>query len=137
MDDSDPPRPAPARVPSAAVSWAALYAAITLDVAQVFALVHSDGFTDLLLAGTAAVAFVAELYLFSVALRRITGAVAYGLLGLGTVAVAIISIGWLGEPLTPVKGIALLAVLIGAGLLNAEGTKSASTGTHPAADPSR
>jgi len=125
MDRPSSLGPVPTRLPSATVSWAALYAAITLDVAQVFALDYSDGFTDPLLAGTAIVAFAAELYLFSVALRRITSSVAYGLLGFGTAAVAAISIGWLGEPLTLVKGLALLAVVAGAGVLSTEASKPA------------
>ncbi len=120
--------------PSAAVSWTALYAAITLDVAQVFALDYSDGFSDPLLAAAAVAAFCAELYLFSIALLRITSTVAYGLLGFGTATVAVISIGWLGEQLTPIKAGALLAVLLGAGLLNTEGTKPAATPTPDGTD---
>ena len=61
--------------------------------------------------------------LFSVALRRIDSAVAYGFYGLGTAVVAAISIGWLGEPLTLLKGVALGAVIVGAVLLNMDGTK--------------
>lgn len=88
-----------------------------------FALDYSDGLTDLRLAAAAVTAFIIELCLFSVALRRITAIVAVGLFGLGTAAVAVISISWLDEPLTALKAIALLALIAGAGLLNTEGTK--------------
>ncbi|MGP3961980.1 DMT family transporter [Nonomuraea sp. 3N208] len=108
--------------PRALVSWAALYGAIALDVVQVFALVYSDGFTRPLLIAAALVAFIVELLLLAVALRRISSSVAYGLFGLSTASVAAVSIGWLGEPLTPVKAIALLAVVTGAVLLNTEPT---------------
>jgi multidrug transporter EmrE-like cation transporter len=108
------------RAPRAVLSWVALYGAIALDVVQVFALVYSDGFTQPLPVTVALVAFLAELLLFTLALRRIQSSVAYALFGLSTVAVAGVSIGWLGEPLTPVKAIALLAVVTGAVLLNTE-----------------
>lgn len=94
-----------------------------LDVVQVFALDCSDGFTDPALAAVAIAAFATEVSLFSVALRYIDSAVAYGFYGLGTAAVAAISIGWLGEPLTLLKGVALAAVIVGAVLLNMHGTK--------------
>jgi|SRR5882757_2636475 len=115
---------APPDVPRhrAAVSWLALYAAIALDAAQVFALDYSAGFTDPVLATAAIIGFLTEVYLFAIALRRVNTAVAYALFGLGTVAVAVISIGWLGEPLTPFKALALVAVLAGAVLLNTGGT---------------
>jgi quaternary ammonium compound-resistance protein SugE len=108
---------------SAAVSWVALYTAMLLDMAQVFALDYSDGFTHPAFAALAIAAFTVEVGLFSVALRRINSAVAYGLYGLGTAGVAVISIGWLGEPLTTTKAIALVAVIAGAVLLNLDGTK--------------
>lgn len=104
-----------------AIGWAALYGAIALDVAQVFALDYSDGFANPLLAAAAVSSFVAELYLFSVALRHIPVAVAVGLFGLGTATVAVISIGWLGESFTTLKGVALLTVIAGTALLNTEG----------------
>lgn len=106
----------------APVSWAALYGAIVLDVVQVFALVFSDGFTRPLFIAVALIAFVIELLLLALALRRISSSVAYGLFGLSTAGVAAVSVGWLGEPLTPVKAIALLAVVTGAVLLNTEPT---------------
>ena len=108
---------------SAAISWVALYAAMLLDVLQVFALDYSQGFSRPALGALAIAAFAAEVTLFSVALRRIDSAVAYGLYGLGTGAVAVISIGWLGEPFTVTKGLALVAVIVGAALLNMDGTK--------------
>jgi multidrug transporter EmrE-like cation transporter len=95
-----------------------------LDVVQVFALDYSDGFTDPALGAVAIAAFATEVSLFSVALRRIDSAVAYGFYGLGTAIVATISIGWLGEPLTPVKGVALAAVILGAVLLNMDGSET-------------
>ena len=99
----------------------AIYSAGILDVVQVFALDYSDGFTDPVLGAVAIAAFATEVSLFSVALRRIESAVAYGFYGLGTAAVAAISIGWLGEPLTATKGVALVAVIVGAVLLNMDG----------------
>jgi multidrug transporter EmrE-like cation transporter len=107
----------------AVLSWVALYSAMLLDVVQVFALDLSDGFTDPALGAVAIAAFATEVSLFSIALRRIESAVAYGFYGLGTAVVAAISIGWLGEPLTPLKGIALVAVIAGAVLLNMDGAK--------------
>jgi multidrug transporter EmrE-like cation transporter len=104
-------------------SWAALYAAMLLDVAQVFALDFSDGFRNSVVGALAIAAFGVEVTLFSLALRHIDSAIAYGLYGLGTAGVAAISIGWLGEALTVTKGIALAAVILGAVLLNTDGAK--------------
>lgn len=105
------------------LSWVALYTAMVLDVAQVFALDFSDGFRTPVLGVLAIVAFGIEVTLFSVALRRIESSIAYGLYGLGTAAVAVISIGWLGETLTITKGVALAAVITGAVLLNIDGIR--------------
>ncbi|GAB2703475.1 DMT family transporter [Nocardia thraciensis] len=101
-------------------AWGALYLAIVLDVAQVFALDASAGFTSPLLVPAAIAAFVAELGLFTLALRHLPPATAYGLLGLGTAAVSVISIGWLREQVTVTKTLALVAVIAGAVLLNLE-----------------
>lgn len=113
-----PLAPTPPRSQSLARSWAALYGSIALDTGQVFALDYSEGFTNLVLVAAAAAGFLVQLYLFAIALRRIAPAVANGLFGLGSVAVALISIGLLGEPITPLKALALLAVIAGAVLLN-------------------
>ncbi|WP_152365458.1 DMT family transporter [Microlunatus speluncae] len=102
------------------LAWGALFLAITLDVAQVFALEASAGFTSPLLTSAAVLAFVAELVLFTLALRHIPPTNAYALLGLSTVAVSVISIGWLGEQVTIVKAVALAAVMAGAALLNSD-----------------
>lgn len=102
------------------LAWGALGLAIALDVAQVFALDASAGFTSPLLTAAAIVAFAAELVLFTVALRHIPPTNAYALLGLSTVAVSVISIGWLGEQITVIKALALLAVITGAVLLNSD-----------------
>ena len=114
------------------LSWVALYAAMLLDVAQVFALDFSDGFRHPVLGALAIAAFGVEVTLFSLALRHIDSAVAYGLYGLGTAGVAAISIGWLGEALTVTKGVALAAVIIGAVLLNIDGTKPPAPTRAPA-----
>jgi multidrug transporter EmrE-like cation transporter len=102
-------------------AWSALFLAIALDVAQVFALDASAGFTSPLLATAAMLAFVAELVLFTLALRHVPPTNAYALLGLSTVAVSMISIGWLGEQITMIKALALCAVIAGAALLNLDG----------------
>ncbi len=101
-------------------AWSALILAIALDVAQVFALDASAGFTNPLLATAAILAFVAELVLFTLALRHVPPTNAYALLGLSTAAVSIISIGWLGEEITIIKALALCAVIAGAALLNSD-----------------
>ncbi len=101
-------------------AWSALFLAIALDVAQVFALDASAGFTSPLLTAVAIMAFVAELVLFTLALRHVPPTNAYALLGLGTAAVSIISIGWLGEEVTIIKALALCAVIAGAALLNSD-----------------
>ncbi|HWM56371.1 MAG TPA: SMR family transporter [Pseudonocardia sp.] len=113
------------------LSWVALYTAMLLDVAQVFALDFSDGFRNPVLGALAIAAFGVEVTLFSLALRHIDSAIAYGLYGLGTAGVAAISIGWLGEALTVTKGIALTAVILGAVLLNTDGAKPPAVQSTP------
>lgn len=113
---------------SLVLAWGALGLAIALDVAQVFALDASAGFTSPLLTAAAILAFVTELVLFTVALRHIPPTNAYALLGLSTVAVSVISIGWLGERITGIEAVALLAVITGAVLLNSA-TRTAQADT--------
>ncbi|GAB3742258.1 DMT family transporter [Microlunatus parietis] len=109
-------------------AWTALFLAIALDVVQVFALDASAGFTHPLLATAAILAFVAELVLFTLALRLVPPTNAYALLGLSTAAVSVISIGWLGEQITIIKALALLAVIAGSVLLNGD-ARAASAGS--------
>ena len=103
---------------SAAVAWTCLYIAVTLDVAGVFLLAAADGLRHPALVMAALLTFVLELAAFAVALTRVEASVAYALYGLGTAAVATISILVLGEPADPLKVAALAVVVVGAVLLN-------------------
>lgn len=103
---------------SAAVAWTCLYVAVALDVAGVFLLAAADGLRHPALITAALVTFVLELAAFAVALTRVEASIAYALYGLGTAAVATISIVALGEPASPLKVVALAVVVAGAVLLN-------------------
>jgi multidrug transporter EmrE-like cation transporter len=101
-----------------AAAWAALASAITIDIAGVFLLAAADGFRHPVLVIAAIVAFAVELWAFARALRSVETSVAYALYGVGTAAVAGISITALGETATPLKGAALAMVVAGAVLLS-------------------
>jgi multidrug transporter EmrE-like cation transporter len=107
-----------------ASAWAALAAAITIDIAGVFLLAAADGFRHPVLVAAAVVAFAVEVWAFSRALRSVETSVAYALYGVGTAAVAVISITALGERATPVKVAGLAMVVVGAVLLSQGEAKS-------------
>jgi multidrug transporter EmrE-like cation transporter len=114
--------------PSATSSWLALYAAIAVDVAGLFLLVAADGFASPLFVVLALVSFGVEVPLFSVALDGIEASIAFALYGMGTGVVAVISIVALDEPASPLKVIALAAIVVGVVTLTTANTPSATRG---------
>jgi multidrug transporter EmrE-like cation transporter len=109
----------------------ALYAAIAVDVAGLFLLAAADGFASPLFAVLALVAFGIEVPLFSVALGRIEASIAFALYGMGTGVVAVISIVALDEPASPLKVVALAAIVAGVVTLTTANTPGATRRSPP------
>lgn len=108
---------------SARSGWVCLYVAIALDVGGVLLLAEAGGLRNPVLLALAVGTFGLELAAFAVALTTVEASIAYGLYGLGTAAVATISIVLLGEPANLLKVVALGTVVAGVMVLNTANTK--------------
>ncbi len=102
--------------------WICLYVAITLDAGGVLLLAEADGLRNPVLVALAVGIFGLELAAFAVALTTVEASIAYALYGLGTAAVATISIVVLGEPANLLKVLALGTVVAGVVVLNTAST---------------
>jgi multidrug transporter EmrE-like cation transporter len=97
--------------------WTALWAAIALNVSQVFLLDGSDGLRQPALLPIAAAGFLAELWLFARAMRCLTPVVAYAAYGATPAVVTLVSVAAFGEALTVPKLAGVAVVTIGIVLL--------------------
>lgn len=100
-----PPAPTPFLV-----GWGALWAAIALNVSQVFLLDGTEGLRQPALLPLAAAGFAAELALFARALRCLSPVVATAAYGTTPAAVTVLSVAVFGEALTlpKVAGVGLV-----------------------------
>lgn len=103
--------------------WVCLYVAITLDVAGVLLLAEADGLRNPVLLAVAVGIFGLELAAFAIALTTVEASIAYALYGLGTAAVATISIVVLGEPANLLKVLGLGTIVAGVVVLNTANAK--------------
>lgn len=111
--------------------WICLYIAITLDVVGVLLLAEADGLRNPGLLALAVGTFGLELAAFAVALITVDASIAYALYGLGTAAVATISIVVLGEPANLLKVLALGTIVAGVVVLNTANTKPSQASAEP------
>lgn len=104
------------------VGWSALWAAIALNVSQVFVLDGSEGLRQPALLPLAAAGFPAELWLFGRAVRCLSPVIAYAAYGTTPAAVTILSVTFFGEALTLPKLVGVGVVTAGVILLATGGT---------------
>jgi multidrug transporter EmrE-like cation transporter len=104
------------------VGWGALWAAIALNVSQVFLLDSSQGLSEPAVLPLAAAGFLAELWLFGRAVRCLSPVIAYAAYGTTPAVVTILSVTFFGEALTLVKLTGVVAITAGVILLATEGT---------------
>ncbi len=106
-------------------TWALLIIAVCLEIAGVFGLRFSEGFTLLLPTSTALVSFALALYLVSKVMKTLPVSVAYPVwAGGGTAGTAILGVMLLGEEINTVKVAGVLLVIIGVILINTTSNKT-------------
>jgi multidrug transporter EmrE-like cation transporter len=109
-------RARPAR-PPLLVGWGALWAAIALNVSQVFLLDSSEGLSQPALLPLAAGGFLVELWLFARAVRCLSPVVATAAYGATPAIVTLLSVTAFGEALTLPKLAGVGVVTVGIVLL--------------------
>lgn len=96
--------------------------AIAVEVTATITLKYSDGLTRLLPSAVAIGGYVISLFLLSRALVEIPVSTAYAIwAGAGTAAVAAIGMAALGEPVSLLKVVAIVLVVVGVVMLNLSG----------------
>ena len=100
---------------SMAWAWTALAVAIIFEVVGTLLLRKSEGFTRMLPAGGALLAYWACFAFAGIAMRSIPLAVVYAIwAGVGIALVTAIAVFWLGESMNPLKIVFIGMILAGA-----------------------
>lgn len=103
-------------------SMVLLLTAIAVEVAATAALPRTQGFRDPAWAALVIGGYAVSIWLLAVVVRQMPVSTAYAIWsGLGTAAVAVIGVLWLGESLTPAKVAALAMIVVGVVVLNLQG----------------
>jgi small multidrug resistance pump len=103
------------------IAWTALAVAIACEVVATLSLKHAGEGSPSALALVVA-GYAASLVLMLVVLRRIEVSVAYAIwAGVGTAAIALVGMAWLGEPANALKLASIVLVVAGVVGLNLSG----------------
>jgi small multidrug resistance pump len=106
------------------VAFALLVLAIGIEVASTAALPRADGFRDPLWAAIVVAGYAASIWLLALVVQRIPVSVAYAIWsGLGTAAIAIVGVLFLGESVNAVKVAAITLIVVGVVVLNLQATQ--------------
>ena len=101
------------------MSWGYLAIAIILEVAGTTAMKLSEGFTKLAPSIAMGVFYIASLSVLTLALKRIDMSIAYAIwAGVGTSLITIIGIIYFKEPVTLLKTLSIVLIIIGVVGLN-------------------
>ena len=99
-----------------------LLVAIAAEVAATAALPRTQGFRDPMWAALVIGGYAVSIWLLAVVVRHMSVSTAYAIwAGLGTAAVAVIGMLWLGESVTVAKVAALTMIIAGVVVLNLQG----------------
>jgi len=102
--------------------WIFLVVAIMLEVSGTIAMKLSDGFTKIVPLTAMFVFYMLGLSLLALVLKKIDISVAYAIWsGLGTALIAIVGMLWFKEPITVLKIISIILIIMGVIGLNLEG----------------
>ena len=106
-----------------ALAFALLVVAVAIEVASTAALPRTDGFHDPFWAAVVVAGYAAAIWLLAIIVQRLPVSVTYAVWsGLGTAAIAVIGVLFLGESLNPVKVTAIALIVIGVVVLNLQGS---------------
>jgi multidrug transporter EmrE-like cation transporter len=101
------------------VPFLLLAVAIGIEVASTAALPRADGFHNLGWAAVVVAGYATAIWLLSVVVQRLPVSVTYAVwAGVGTASIAIVGAVFLGEPLNPVKVVAIALIVVGVVVLN-------------------
>jgi small multidrug resistance pump len=101
------------------VAFALLVVAIGIEVASTAALPRADGFRDPLWAAIVVAGYAASIWLLSIVVQRLPVSITYAIWsGLGTAAIAVVGVLFLGESLNGVKITAIALIVVGVVVLN-------------------
>ena len=103
-------------------AMALLLAAIASEVAATAALPRTQGFRDPMWAALVVGGYAVSIWLLALVVRHMSVSTAYAIwAGVGTAAVAVIGVLFLGESVTPAKVAALSMIIAGVVVLNLQG----------------
>ena len=103
-------------------AWLLLFAAILSEVAGTAALSRTDGFRDVPWTAFVLVGYGISFWLLALVVRSIPVSTAYAVWsGVGTAAIALIGVLWLGETWDWVKVAAIALIIVGVVVLNLHG----------------
>jgi len=101
------------------VALGLLVVAIAIEVASTAALPRTDGFRDPGWAAVVVAGYAASIWLLAIVVQRLPVSVTYAVWsGLGTAAIAVVGVLFLGETWNPVKVTALALIVVGVVVLN-------------------
>lgn len=99
-----------------------LLAAIAAEVVASSALPRTEGFRDPFWTGFVVVGYAVSIWLLALVVRHMPVSTAYAIwAGLGTAAIAVIGVVWLGDPISAAKVAALAMIVTGVVVLNLQG----------------
>jgi small multidrug resistance pump len=103
------------------VAFLLLAVAIVVEVLSTAALPRTDGFRDPFWAVIVLTGYAVAIWLLAIVVQRLPVSVTYAVwAGMGTAAIAVIGVVYLGESWNPVKVIALVLIVVGVVVLNLE-----------------
>ncbi len=99
-----------------------LLAAVVVEVAATSALPRTEGFRDPLWSGLVIAGYAISIWMLAVVVEKLPVSTTYAVWsGVGTAAVAVVGVLWLGESWDPVKAVALALIVVGVVVLNVQG----------------
>jgi small multidrug resistance pump len=103
-------------------AWFCLYMSIALEVGATTSLRLSNNFERLHFAGLAVLLYIFCFFFLAQVLKLLPAGIAYAIwAGVGTVAIAIISVVWFGETMTMLRGLFITLIIAGVVGLNITG----------------
>lgn len=106
------------------VALGLLVMAVAIEVASTAALPRTDGFRDPLWAVVVVAGYSMSIWLLALVVQRMPVSVTYAIwAGLGTAAIAVIGVVFLGESWNPVKVVAIAMIVVGVVALNLQAAR--------------
>ncbi len=101
-----------------------LVIAIVIEVASTAALPRTDGFRDPFWAVVVVCGYAVAIWLLALVVQRLPVSVTYAVWsGLGTAAIAVVGVVFLGESWNPVKVAAIALIVVGVVVLNLQSAR--------------